>query len=154
MTALGKVFDGYYILRSGGAPGADIAFEKDVKNKNIFLPWRGFNDNSSTLFNIHPKAFEIAEKTLPHWQYLKDPVRKLMARNVHQVLGIGLDTPSEFLICWTQDGATCEENVTKHTGGTGMAIRIASQNKIPVYNLCNRETLDAITQQYNLKEIL
>src|SRR5678815_2257413 len=41
------------MLRSGGAEGADSAFERGVsedENKEIFLPWRGFNGNMSGLY--------------------------------------------------------------------------------------------------------
>ena len=35
-----------FTLRSGGASGSDYAFEKFAgKNKEIYLPWKGFNDN-------------------------------------------------------------------------------------------------------------
>ena len=39
-----------YTLRSGGAKGADQAFERGVSEddmKEIYLPWRGFENNKS-----------------------------------------------------------------------------------------------------------
>ena len=33
-----------YVLRSGGADGADKAFAKDVTNKEVFIPWSGFGN--------------------------------------------------------------------------------------------------------------
>jgi hypothetical protein len=130
-----------YTLRSGGADGADSAFETGCDliaagaPKEIFLPWRGFNKNQSPLFEIPEKAFEISSQHHPRWQYLREPVRKLMARNAQQVLGKNLDTPVEFVICWTPDGCTKGEERTKDTGGTGQAIAIASAHNIPVFNM-------------------
>ena len=51
-----------YVLRSGGAAGADKAFEKGCDEasgeKEIFLPWAGYNDSDSTL---------IVNCNLPHY---------------------------------------------------------------------------------------
>jgi len=125
-----------YTLRSGGAPGADSFFEEHADKKEIYLPWRGFNGNSSLLFNPTPEAFEMAQKYHPNWGRLSYGAKKLMARNCHQVLGLDLKSPTDFIVCWTKDG--------KATGGTGQALRMAEDLKIPVYNLYNKDILDKI----------
>lgn len=118
-----------YILRSGGADGADKAFEDGVgfeKNKEIWLPWRNFEKNPSMLFPSL-KAFDMASKIHPVWPKLTQGAQRLHARNCHQVLGKDLNTKSEFLICWTENGIT--------KGGTATAIKLALNNSIPVLNL-------------------
>lgn len=125
-----------YTLRSGGAPGADSFFEEHAEKKEIYLPWRGFNGNTSLLFNPTPEAFEMAQKYHPNWGRLSHGAKKLMARNCHQVLGLDLKSPTDFIVCWTKDG--------KATGGTGQALRMAEDLKIPVYNLYNKDILDKI----------
>ncbi len=125
-----------YTLRSGGAPGADSFFEEHAEKKEIYLPWRGFNGNTSLLFNPTPEAFEMAQKYHPNWGRLSYGAKKLMARNCHQVLGLDLKSPTDFIVCWTKDG--------KATGGTGQALRMAEDLKIPVYNLYNKDILDKI----------
>lgn len=126
-------------LRSGGASGADSAFEfgcdQASGKKEIFLPWKGFNSNPSQLFTIPDQAFEIAKEHHPAWHGCKMPTRKLHSRNAQQVLGQNLDTPAKFIVCWTSDGA--EKRTSSKTGGTGQAIRIASAYKVPVFNLYN-----------------
>jgi len=130
-----------YILRSGGADGSDISFEKGAgNNKEIYLPWKGFNNNKSNLYNITYQALELASTIHKNWKYLKPPVRKLMARNCYQVLGEDLQTPSEFIICWTKDGCETDNKRTQKTGGTGQAISLASKNNIRVYNLYNEKS--------------
>lgn len=110
-----------WVLRSGAADGADKSFEKgcDIEDgrKEIYLPWKGFNDSFSNLIVQNPKAFEIAKEHHPGWNNLKSGAQKLHARNVHQVLGKNLDNPSSLLICWTPNGSG--------KGGTGQAIRLA-----------------------------
>lgn len=153
MNKLGIIYQrGGYILRSGGAPGADLAFEKlvSIEAKNIFLPWKGFNGNTSQFYDISKEAFDLAETFLPHWEYLKESVRNLMARNVYQVLGKNLNNPSRFLVCWTGDGVNITDQITKKTGGTGMAIRVANANNVPVYNLGNSDTLGSFREQYKI----
>lgn len=115
-----------YILRSGGADGADLAFERGAINKEIYLPWKGFEGNSSNLIVEDEKAFEIAAKYHPRWNYLSQGARRLQARNSHQILGWDLNSPSDFVICWTKGG--------KCNGGTGQALRLAKDYNIPVFD--------------------
>src|SRR3990167_10553936 len=86
-----------YTLRSGGAPGSDTAFEAGATRREIYLPWKGFNNNTSHLFAISEEAEELASWYHPGWVNLDQAARKLMARNGYQVLGSKLDDPSEFL---------------------------------------------------------
>jgi len=87
-----------FILRSGGAQGADKAFEIGCNivtgQKEIYLPWKGFGGSDSNLIVKDDKAFDIAEKFHPYWHNLSQGARKLQARNSHQVLGLDLNTPT------------------------------------------------------------
>jgi hypothetical protein len=65
----------------------------------------------------------------------KPYVRKLHGRNAFQILGLSLNTPSKYCICWTPDGATTHMERVRRTGGTGTAISIADAYKVPVVNL-------------------
>lgn len=129
-----------FTLRSGAADGADCAFETGCDYadgyKEIYLPWERFNGSKSQLFYIPPEAFEIAGDIYgASWKYQKDATKKFMARNMMQVMGIGLDEPSMFVLCWTSDGCTTKEARSKETGGTGQAIAYADEMEIPVFNL-------------------
>ena len=128
-----------WVLRSGGAPGADTAFEDGVRNskgdgvwtgpgeaKEIWLPWLGFNGNTSPL-TPHRDAYGMAEFYHPNWSACSKAARDMHARNCHQVLGADLKTKSAFVVCWTKDGLG--------GGGTGQAIRVARAHHIPVYDL-------------------
>ena len=129
-----------YTLRSGGAKGADMAFEEGCNlksgKKEIYLPWRGFENNDSPLYNISPEAYQIAEEVYgARWRNIGVGTMKLMARNMYQVMGLTLDIPSDFVVCWTPDGATTKRTIS--TGGTGQAIAYANMNSVPVFNLKN-----------------
>lgn len=126
-----------YTLRSGGAEGADSSFERGAGKypKQIFLPWKGFNGRTDPFYKISELAYQIAEKFHPAWHKLSDEAKALQARNSQQILGAGLDSPVDFVVCWTPDGA--ETETSTKTGGTGQAIRIAVAMDIPVYNLAN-----------------
>ena len=119
-----------FVLRSGGAEGCDKAFEygcdKANGKKEIYLPWKGFNNSKSEYVVNDKKAFDIASKYHPRYATLKDGAKKLQARNSHQVLGWNLKTPSDFVVCYTKDG--------KGQGGTGQALRIAKDYNIPVFD--------------------
>lgn len=117
-------------LRSGGADGADKAFEIgcDMVNgkKEIYIPWKNFNDSNSNLVLSDKRAVELAKKYHPQWAVLSQGAKKLQARNCHQVLGKDLETPSNFIICWTEGG--------NGQGGTGQALRIARDYNIPYFD--------------------
>lgn len=132
-----------FVLRSGGAPGADSMFEEYCSgDKKIYLPWKGFNSNPSDLYleNIDPeivlKAREIAKKYHPRWNSLSEAAKKLMTRNTFQILGEDLNTPVSFVVCWTRGGTI--------NGGTGQAMRIAKDLKLPIFNLYNKDCVHKI----------
>lgn len=123
-----------YILRSGGAIGADSAFESGVLNdvnKEIFKA-----------FDATPESIEMAKQHHPKWDACMDYVRHLHGRNCMILLGQELIVPVRFVICWTADG--------KSTGGTGHAMRLATHNNIPIFNLhdsmTHRRLFDFIDQ--------
>lgn len=106
MTKLARRLDELgFVLRSGGADGADSVFEDGSKNKQIFLPWEGFNGRESEFTSPSSEAFRVAEIVHDGWRYLKPGAQKLMARNCHQILGADMRSPADFVICWTPDGA-------------------------------------------------
>lgn len=118
-------------LRSGGAIGADMAFEKNSTSKEIF-----------TINSFIPdEAFRIVSELHPKFDKLSKIVKRLHARNMMQILGQNLDDPVKFVVCWTPDGAKTVEDCSIKTGGTATAIKLADINKIPVYNLKNKNDL-------------
>lgn len=128
LTAMLLEYHGY-TLRSGGAKGSDKAFEAGVLGslKEIYLPWKGFKGNTSKLFTSSAEAVKLAAKFHPAWDRCSTIARKFHARNSHQILGRYLDSPSEFVICWTKGG--------EMVGGTAQALRIAQAFSIPIINL-------------------
>lgn len=146
MVDIGRTLASHgYILRSGGAEGADSAFEQGAIKGNgkreIYLPWKGFNNHTSDLWQIPYEAIQMAKKFHPAWEYLTDGAKKLHSRNVMQIFGQDINNKLQsvdFVICWTPFGGT--------NGGTGMAIKIAKYHRIPVYNLYDKE--------FNMSQIL
>lgn len=146
-----------WTLRSGGADGADLAFESgcDLANgvKEVYLPWARFNGNTSRLTSpITTETLSaVADDEYGHPIFrgksprqLRELLRsgskqgailKLMCRNAMQVWGGQMHTPAAKLICWTRDGCSCHEERSEATGGTGQAISFATMGGIPVDNL-------------------
>lgn len=113
-------------LRSGGAIGADSAFERGARMTEIWLPWHGYNARHS-LHIVTAAAVAEAARFHPAWKRCTPAVQKMHGRNMHIILGVDLQTPVEFVVCWTKGGDV--------VGGTGQAIRCALHYSIPVYNL-------------------
>ena len=127
-----------YTLLSGGAAGADSAFEAGCfGNREIYLPWPGFRHLQGRHCITLPsaEAFRVAEVVHPAWKRLGDTAQALMARNSHQVLGADLRSPVDFVVCWTPDACETEAARSRATGGTGQAIALANRWRIPVVNL-------------------
>lgn len=133
-----------YILRSGGANGADSTFEAvydSVKGeKEIYLPWKGFNKNPSPLHHISGDALKMAAENHPYWANLSPAAEKLMARNCYQVLGEKLNKASSLLVCYTE-----YEEIGQ--GGTCFTLTLARKNKVPCYNIFKQEELDLLRRQ-------
>lgn len=132
-----RLYRADYKLRSGGADGADFAFETghDMEaqvsgrgkcKKEIYLPCEGFNCHPSSRWPPTQRAREIAAATHPRWYKLIEQHKLLHARNSHQVLGPDCASPVDFIVCWTDP---------HHSGGTDQALRVAALHGITVYNL-------------------
>lgn len=134
-----------YTLRSGHAQGADISFEsgciKACGAKEIYIPWQGFNHSTSNFFRISNAAYDIAKKYHPAWDRCSKYAKDLMARNSYQVLGIDLNSPCKFIICYTDKG--------KLIGGTAQALRIAMAYNIPIFNFGSYNSVEEMKKAFN-----
>ena len=149
MRDLAQALENDYILRSGGADGADDAFfegvtpERRKTRTQIFLPSKCFRRHEAPLrgcidatrLPAWPRALETVDKYHPMPTRLAPFARRLMARNAMQVLGPDLDDPVSFVVCWTPGGEV--------VGGTSQAIRIALDHGIPIRNLGREGDLQA-----------
>jgi hypothetical protein len=136
-----------WILRSGGARGADTFFEDGVtenQHKQIFIHKENAHGRRHSVrcgvFNAqryadYDEAVRIASEVHPRWARLNDSAQQLHARNVYQVLGPGLapSTYSKLLVCW---GIPDIHGVPE--GGTRTAWKIAEMYGIPRFNLVNQ----------------
>lgn len=155
-------------LRSGGAPGADSAFEKGCDSvegkKEIYLPWKGFNKNPSDLYRPHALAFEAAMGVHPRWGKCSPAARCLHARNVHQVLGKSIATPvlPSFVLLWAEPCTKTPTNQqNKVKGGSATAVTLAQNFNIPVFNLFEKNIrinwenlLEVLKETHNNSKVL
>lgn len=154
-----------WTLRSGGAVGADQAFEKGMFRyagldgnygwtpAQIYLPWDGYEGHYRQThggLNILPSGIRLGDERIaegmamaihPAWEACKQGARKMHTRNVFQVLGTTLDLPSKMLIAWTR----LDRN-GKPKGGTATAINLAIDNGVETFNLNKSEDFDRISK--------
>lgn len=132
-----------YILRSGGAVGADTAFHKGAQGQaEIFIPWKGYNGVNAEVgtYNSYADWLELAAQYHPAWNKCGKGARLLHARNMYIILGKDLDSPVKWVICWTPNGEV--------TGGTGQALRLAMDRGIPIFNLGIPEMYERAKRKY------
>ena len=154
MTRLARQMelDGW-LLRSGGARGADAAFEagvQDPSKRAIYLPGASFNQRNagpggyvdSTRLPGWEQALATVEQYHPAPERLSPFARNLMARNAMQVMGPSMDRPADLIVAYTPGGAV--------VGGTGQALRMAGEIGIPIRNLGNPETMASVRRYLGL----
>ena len=125
-----------YTLRSGGSEGADNAFAECVRNREIYVPWKGFTKYADeTVAPFSTKSRKSVVKFHPYPRSLSTSASKVVERSYFEVLGKN-DTPSDFLVCWTKDGSD--------SGSAGQTIRIARKYGVPIYNLRIEGDLDKL----------
>lgn len=125
-----------WTLRSGGAIGADSAFERGVVSApdhprpEIYYHNQKELQKSGNRYGlletrpVHERMVGIFHPA-PH--KLRGGGFDLMARNGCQMFGPDFTQPSSCVICWTVGGQA--------KGGTGQAIRMANAVGIPVIDL-------------------
>lgn len=158
-------------IRSGGARGADTAFQigsmsSGTPNRRIYLPNPSFtvSGNGSRIpldadpqhvvlppENLHEairilQRHRLGRSRIPHTAnpetlLSQDPVTALFARNVAQVLGGNLDNPSAGLIGYMPLPPAAP-------GGTKIAFDLAQARGVPTFNLADRHTLDLFLSKY------
>lgn len=111
-------------LRSGGAEGADSAFE--AGHLSAFP--MGHRERIEILRpSICTEAARaVAALHHPAWGACTDHARNLLGRNVQIILGPDLDAPVNLVLAYCVDTTR---------GGTALALRVASEHGIRVVNL-------------------
>lgn len=160
MTCIaGRLHELGFILRTGGATGADAAFIRATVPMELYLPWDGFNGHyvrsyygeqkayAGLIPNMEDDAYTLARSFHPKFDSLTKPAQILIARNAYQIFGwhVGnqITHSSWFVLCWTEGG--------RGGGGTGQAIRIANYCNIPVFDLGSSHLQDlGVEEIYDL----
>jgi len=154
MTQLaGRMESDGWRLRSGGARGADAAFEAgvaDPSKRAIYLPGASFNQRvagssgyiDSTRLPGWEQALETVAQYHPAPERLSPFARDLMARNAMQVMGPNMDRPADLVVAYTPGGEV--------VGGTGQALRMAGALGIPIRNLGDPATLASVRRYLGL----
>ena len=126
----GRLAERGWMLRSGGAKGADAAFQGSAPAdlQTIYLPWKEYNNISGGIVltpNEQVKAQALVRRHHGAWERCGRGARALHGRNAAIINRRRLDEPVQAVICWTPDGAA--------VGGTatGMAMARATGIRSP-----------------------
>ena len=133
-------------LRSGGAEGADLAFQAGVPSDQptklqVFLPWPKYNglegEYTVVLDRVRQRdAINLVRDHHPAWERCRQGAQKLHARNAAIIHGEDLRHPVNAVVCWTRNAVP--------TGGTATGIRMAEAAGIPVFNLARFDADDVL----------
>ncbi len=124
-----------YTTRVGGMEGIEEAVERTQVKQELILPFKEFNQKQSKFTWSSERAFSIAKMFHPTFDSMKKGVQYFLAKNARLILGDKMNSPSLFLICWTEDGAESVREKSSRTGFSGHPIAIASAIGIPIFNL-------------------
>lgn len=137
-----------YTMRTSGNKGVEEIIEVVAQNKEIYIPWKKFNDRESQYCKVDKSAIDLVGTLHPSFQDLKDSVKAIIGRYAHVILGKDLKSPVRCVVCWTEDGVESAKDKTAKTGYCGTPIQIASNARIPVFNLKNDNAI------YRLKNFM
>lgn len=168
-------------MRSGGAPGADQACEAGYARhpdlKEIFLPWKGFENSKSTLYwpYVSPEALDaMIERLRPTWS----PKLLTGAETIQEVIANAYLLAEYFHPKWeaVKGGARplmarnghqmlgeklsnpsklvlCWTVDGNATGGTGQAIRLAEHFGVMTVNLKRPAHLAAMLEALGIDDV-
>jgi hypothetical protein len=138
-----------YIVYSGNAEGADIAFQTGSQGKCVLLvPWKNFNkdkyDHSKSLakFDVGDTVDgnSSTDKFHPNPKSLSQGGRRMMSRNWHQIVGYDQYPKVSFVMC------CADQDENGIFGGTGQACRIAKSMNIPIFNIRTLTWIDDLVK--------
>lgn len=140
-----------FTARTNGGDGLPAIF-LDAKYKELILPWRNFAGHESKLTFSSEEAKWFAEKYQgPGFHELKDTIKGILAGNVRILCGQNLKAPAMFLLTNSRDGAEDAQSTSRDTGNAKFAIDIASDLRIPIFNLARQDVKERIIRQFRLK---
>ena len=134
------------VVRSGKAGGADAAaiygcmdadfdgYITQSATPEMYIPWSGFGEGGMTNkwdINLGDslEAEAIAKSIHPAWERCSQGAKRLHSRNVGQILGRDLNTPTDLVLYW------CKEKFGKPTGGTATAVNLGTSKGCATLNM-------------------
>ncbi|MFK4132118.1 hypothetical protein ACI2KR_07445 [Pseudomonas luteola] len=145
-------------FKSPHCKGRSLSFSENLQSlpiKEVFLPYRGFQNHDDDSFYDYPEEIKIRVQKFLNSKPLSELIEqgenpfvlKDIISRIHQLLGrsLSLKSKSRFLLCWTPDGAHSTETVSSETGNTSKSIILAEHFGIKVFNLGNSEHFERIS---------
>jgi hypothetical protein len=135
-----------WILRSGAEKGIDTAFEygcdKVNGTKDIYLPYRNYNNNDSNNYYISLYSLNSVKQNFCKYSSLTYNEIRAKARNYQILLGQNLSKPSNIALVYNYDSD--DDNVKQ-------LIEIAQVNVITVIDISKLygEKIDKIIEAIN-----
>jgi len=149
-----------FIVRSGAAGGADATVNEAyllcdadvVTEPEVYVPWKGFGEDirNGITYSIQGNnnaARTIAQSIHPAWDKCSIGTRSLHTRNVCQILGSDLNTPSTVVLYW------CPERGGKPTGGTATAVNLARKYGIKTVNMLHSDWSNQLREALGMNTI-
>lgn len=135
--------------RTTGNRGFDRVAYQVVKREypnrlRLFLPYRKSNGLNSEHCNPTQEAYDMASEVSPYWNECHSGVRRLLANQLHVVLGAKLCSPAVVLFTYTSDGAVLPADVKRTTKDVRVALCWARQRGTFVLNFKRRSTRESL----------
>lgn len=147
------------IVRSGAAGGADSTVNEAYKlnyeqNRmqqmpEVYIPWAGFGKDIQYGINYIVKGDDVEARTIaktihPAWERCSRGVQALHTRNVCQILGADIKTPSTVVLYW------CKEKAGRPTGGTATAVNLAKYHNVKTVNMLHDNWAQALRKALDM----
>lgn len=134
-----------YTVRHDGLSPIAKTFEGIFSTrKELYLPWKNFNEQNSSFSYSTTQSMDIVKKFFPAFDKIKDSAKAFLSRGVRMILGQNLKSNTSLVIVWTEDGVEDSLHKTAQTGFSGFPMGIAFSMYIPVINLQNANCVERV----------
>jgi hypothetical protein len=113
-----------------------------------YIPWKKFNVKVKEPYftKSTEKAYGIGSNSHKVFWKLPNPVRAILAMNVHSMLGPKCDDPTDLLIGYSECGS---ESITKNmefkkSGNLTFFLKLAEDSNVPVFNFKKEDAVQRL----------
>ena len=141
-----------FTLRIRGVGEFEKVLEEAIKNKEMHLPWKGFDEKDSPFAWTPENAKLIAAHLFSGFSDQKPVFQSFMACIVKTMMGKNLVAPAMFAVIYSADGVERFEERGPETREAADLLAVANAQRIPVFNIAKQGWKQRLFEAYAMNK--